>query len=474
MNVHPRWIPLAVCILALANSGVRGEAWSRFRGPNGSGVVEDGSYPAEFGPGKNLIWKSAARPGKSSPVLTEKHLFLTAFDDGKLYTQCFDRRTGKLLWERAEERAREADINRLNEPAANSPVTDGENVYVIFRDAGLISYDAHGKIRWTTPLDPLATLMGHASSPILAGGSLVVQADQRFGSYIAAFDPADGELNWKVAREEGDGWATPLIYHGEGGPAQIVTASRGWFGAHSLSDGKRIWGMDKVPPAIVASPVVEGNTIYVFGYGNEPTSDYAGGFDRRDKDGDGVLTPEEYAGSAFMLGLAKLDGNRDGILTKEEYLTAAQATIAPSSLVAFRFDGGGASGSGAANQPHELWRYERSFVGVIPSALVYRGVLYLIKNGGILETLDAETGEVLKRGRVRDAIEGYSASPVAADGKVYLTSEGGKISVLKAGPEAEVIAVNDLGEEAFATPALSAGKIFVRTQKALYCFGAEN
>jgi hypothetical protein len=173
-----------------------------------------------------------------------------------------------------------------------------------------------------------------------------------------------------------------------------------------------------------------------------------------------------------MQGIAKLEGNRDAILTKEEYLTAARATIAPSSLVAFRFDADGGPGNGT--RPRELWRYERSFIGVIPSALVYRGVLYLIKNGGILETLDPVSGEVLKRGRVRDAIEGYSASPVAADGKVYLMSEGGKVSVLKAGPEGDVIAVNDLGEEAFATPALSGGRLFVRTHKTLYCFGAKN
>jgi len=450
------------------------EDWSRFRGPNGSGIVEDGEYPAEFGPSRNLVWKTAARPGKSSPVLTERHVFLTAFDQDKLYTQCFNRRTGELVWEQAEERSREAQMNRLNEPAANSPVTDGENVYVLFRDVGLISYDAAGKRRWKTPLGPFATIMGQASSPILAGGLVVVEADQSYDSYIAAFDPGNGEIRWKTARDERDGWATPLIYEPPGGPPQIVTASRGWFGAHKLSDGARLWGLDKLSPAIVASPVAVGNTVYVFGYGNEPEWNIDGAFAERDKDGDGKLTREEMGGHAFMIGISKFAGDRDGLLTQQEWLKAARATVAPSSLVAYRFDGEGASGSGEVVQPRELWRYERSFIGVIPSALVYQGVLYLIKNGGILETLDPETGEVLKRGRVRDAVEGYSASPVAADGKVYLTSEGGKVAVLKAGKDWEVIAVNDLGEEAFATPALSGGRIFVRTSKGLYCFGKGN
>jgi outer membrane protein assembly factor BamB len=446
------------------------EDWSRFRGPNGSGVVEDGAYPAEFGRDRNLVWRGAARPGKSSPVLTARHVFLTGFEDGKLFTQCFDRATGKLLWERAVERGREAELNRLNGPAAHTPVTDGENVYVLFRDVGLFSYDPAGELRWRTPLDAFATIMGHSSSPIFAGGMVVVEADQSYDSYIAAFDPANGEIRWKIARDERDGWATPLIYEPPDGPAQILTASRGWLGAHKLSDGSRLWGFNNLSPAIVASPVVAGNTVYVFGYGNEPTSNFEATFDKRDQNGDGSLTREETGGHAFMIALSQFHGNRDGLLSREEWLTASRATIAPSSLVAYRFDGD--SGSGGAAEPRELWRHERSFVGVIPSALVYQDVLYLIKNGGILETLDPETGEVLKRGRVREAIEGYSASPVAADGKVYLTSEGGKVSVLRAGGEWDVLAVNDLGEEAFATPALSGGRIFVRTNAALYCFGA--
>jgi hypothetical protein len=223
-----------------------------------------------------------------------------------------------------------------------------------------------------------------------------------------------------------------------------------------------------LPPAIVASPVVSGDTVYVFGYGNAPAIE--GRFASRDTNGDGRLTPDEHREEAFLGGLAHLRGDRDGVLTQEEWIEAARATVAPSSVTAFRFEADDASGEPAA--PRELWRRERSFNGVIPSALVYRGVLYLVKNGGILESVDAETGDILKRGRLREAIEGYSASPVAADGKIFFTSEGGKISVVKAGGEWETITVNDLGEEAFATPALSGGRIFVRTNGTLYCFGA--
>ena len=463
MKRHVRCAALILLGLAFTTGGASAEEWTRFRGPNGSGIANGSGYPSDFGPDKNVVWKAAVRPGKSSPVLTERHVFITAFDEGKMYTQCFDRRTGELAWERVVEREREADLNQLNEPASISPVTDGENVYVFFRDVGLLSYDSAGKLRWKMPLEPFANYMGQSSSPILAGDLLIILADQDEGSYIAALSPSNGEIEWKTAREEGQGWATPLIYGGSGGARQILTISRGWIGGHQLDSGKRLWGQRAIPPAIVASPVVDGNTVYAFGYGNAPTSDFAASFDRRDTNRDGVMTREEYGNNAFMAGIAKYRGDRDGLLEKQEYVSAARETVAPSSLVAFRFED--------AAEPRELWRYERAFNGVIPSALVYDKVIYLIKNGGILETLDAETGTMLKRGRVREAIEGYTASPVAADGKVYLASEGGKVAVLRAGGQWEIVAVNDLGGEIFATPALSKGKVFVRTGEHLYCFG---
>ena len=463
MKNRIRHVALIALGLALVTTGVQAEEWTRFRGPNGSGIGNGGGYPSEFGPDKNVVWKAAVRPGKSSPVLNGRHIFVTAFDEGKLYTQCFDRRSGELVWERALERDREADLNQLNEPASISPVTDGENVYVFFRDIGMLAYDSTGKLLWKTALGPFANYMGQSASPILADDRLIILADQDEGSYIAALSPSNGEIEWKTARDEGQAWATPLIYDGAAGARQILTISRGVIGSHHLGNGKRLWEQQAIPPAIVASPVVAGNTVYAFGYGNDAGRDFGTGFDAKDKNGDGVLTRDEYADQAFMAGIAKYRGNRDGVLEKQEYIDAARETVAPSSLVAFRFDD--------AVEPRELWRYEKSFNGVIPSALIYDKVVYLIKNGGILETLDAETGALLKQGRIREAIDGYSSSPVAADGKVYLASEGGKVAVLKAAGEWEIVAVNDLGGEIFATPALSNGQIFVRTSERLYCFG---
>ena len=124
-----------------------------------------------------------------------------------------------------------------------------------------------------------------------------------------------------------------------------------------------------------------------------------------------------------------------------------------------------------AAAPHEVWRYEKSFIGVIPSPLYYEDVVYVAKNGGLFTSFDAKTGNVEKAGRLAGALGGYSSSPVAAEGKVYIASEEGKVSVLKAGREWDVLQTNDLGEGCFATPALVGGDIYLRTNEALYRFG---
>ncbi|MBI1355244.1 MAG: PQQ-binding-like beta-propeller repeat protein [Acidobacteria bacterium] len=453
---------LLVVLLAIPAIGpAMAEDWTRFRGPNGSGIAAGEGYPDELDPAKNALWRTAARPGKSSPVLTDGLIFLTAFDDERLYTQCFSRDTGELLWERSVERNREAELNKLNEPAAISPVTDGANVYVFFRDVGLLSYDPAGALRWKTPLGPFANSMGHGSSPVFVDGRILVQADQKLGSYVAALNASNGEIEWKTEREEGEGWATPLLFKD-----RLVTISRGWIGAHALDDGRRLWGSKTLSPALVASPVAVDDRVYAFGYGNAASTDWEKSFRNRDADGDGFVSGKELDGQPFLAGIAKYEGNRDDILALDEFLAAARATEAPSSMVAFRLE------DDPTAPPVELWRHERAFNGVIPSALIYRDVVYLIKNGGILETLDAATGESLKMGRLRDAIAGYSASPVAADGKVYMAGEDGKVSVLKAGGDWQALSTSDFGEEIYATPALSGGKVYLRTQEALYCLGA--
>ena len=305
--MHLRDKQSAILLLAffLAVSTAYAEHWSRFRGPNGSGVSEDTGFPTDFGPEKNLLWQTAVRPAKSSPVLTARHVFLTASVDESLYTQCFDRKSGKLLWEKSIERRRKPLVNKLNDPSAITPVTDGENVYVFFQDWGLLSYDASGNLRWKTPLGPFSNSHGLGISPIVADGLLVVQVDQFADSFIAAFDLENGETVWKTNRTESEGWSTPVLYRPAGGAPQILTVGDRMFGAHQLKTGRRTFTESSMAGAMVASPILDGDTLYAFGYNFGKPLPFDGPLSKRDKDDDGRLAASEYEGSVWLTGMAK-------------------------------------------------------------------------------------------------------------------------------------------------------------------------
>ena len=217
---------------------------------------------------------------------------------------------------------------------------------------------------------------------------------------------------------------------------------------------------------IPASPVLENNVLIAYGYNIAAPTSFDKLLSTRDANGDGRLSASEYKDS-FFTGIARFRGNRDGVIERAEWDVVKNAYAGPSRLSAVRLE----SAADGSIRCEELWSYERSFQGVIPSPLLYRGVLYFVKNGGILTAMDAQTGRMLKQGRLRGAIDPYSSSPVAAEGKIFTASEAGNVSVLKAGGEWETLAVNALEGGVFATPALSGGKIFARTDEWLYCFG---
>ena len=359
--------------------------------------------------------------------------------------------------------------NLLNHPAAITAVTDGENVYSFFKDYGLISYGPDGNVRWKVPLGPFSNAMGHSSCPIIAGNNVVLVIDQMLDSYIAAFDRRNGEIRWKTSREEMEGWSTPLLYQPAGAAPLILTASRGQLGAHRVDNGKRLWSRTDLSPSVVASPILEKDTLFTFGYGYDSLTPFSVPLQKYDKNHDGKLSPGEYGADAYLIGIGQFGGNKDGIVTQDEWEARQRMGIAPSGLMAIQLERG--PDLGAPTHTRELWRYEKSFVAVVPSPLYYDGVLYIVKNGGLLTSFDADTGKVAKAGRLAGALGAYSASPVAAEKKVFLASEEGKVTVLKADRQWKIITINDLGEGCYATPALAGGHIYLRTSEALYRFG---
>jgi outer membrane protein assembly factor BamB len=417
-------------------------------------------------------------------VLTRDRIFITAFtkekDTHKLFVICLDRQTGKILWQREVPRNRDGRLQNPNSPASPSPVTDGSNVYVFFQEFGLISFDRAGKERWKLPLGPFNMFYGFGASPILVDDKVILPVDQdNPSSYLIAVDENTGRVRWKVDRPVViSGYSTPIIYQPKQGAKQIVIPESFQLSAYSVEDGKRVWWVRGLACEMKSIASHDDEYLYINGWGfpqNQPgqqipTISFEEGLARYDKNGDKMIAKTEISGTEKvdkMLAAAfeAFDGNRDEKLDEKDWEVFRAMMASENGLLAIKMGGEGDQTANAIR-----WRYQKP-VPQVPSTLLYKGVLYMINDSGILLSFDPATGNVIKQGRLHGAIDKYFASPVAADDKVYLIGEAGAVSVLKAAGEWEVLAVNDLDDEVFATPAIADGKIYIRTRSALYCFG---
>jgi outer membrane protein assembly factor BamB len=454
------------------------EEWSQFRGPNASGVSEEANLPVEFGPETNVVWKTAVPPGHSSPALADDKIFLTAFEGEKLLTMALDRATGRILWRREAPRPRKQEIERpANSPTSATPVTDGRNVFVFFQDFGLLAYGPDGNELWRMPLGPFNNPFGHGASPILTGNTLLMVCDQDTNSFLLATDKNTGRVLWRTERPHAQrGYATPILYQPRGGKLQVIVAGSYRVSGYDVETGKEVWWVRRLPWQIKPTPVLDGDTMYFITYSGESNP------------GEQEIVP------AFKEALANLDGNKDGKLSKDEipdtrtknrfdeYLDLddtgfleerdweqlQERRLGENSIRAYLL-----GGQGDLTEKNFLWKNSRTLPNV-PSPLVYRGILYTLKEGGIFSSLDAKSGEVLKQARIDGALGDYFASPIAAGGRIYTFSDEGKAAVIQAGAQWEVIRVNDLKDGCKATPAIADGKMYVRTFSTLYCFAKKD
>lgn len=448
--------------------------WPRFRGPNGSGVSDATGLPSEFGPQKNLVWKTALPPGHSSPILAGDRIFVTAYQGDLLLTFSLDRATGKILWRREAPRDRKDPIDARNSPASPSPVSDGKNVYTFFGDYGLVSYGPDGDERWRTPLGPFSNVYGIGASPVLVDDKIVLIIDQSSGSYAAAFGQKDGKLRWKVPRPEAlSGASTPGVMRDARGKSLIVAPASFRMDVYSADTGEIVWFMHGLASEMKSVPIIAGDRIYINGY-NTPENDpgrqvilppFSEVLAKSDANHDGKISVDESPDQRTKTLFKYLDLNGDGALDEREWKIYAASMSAENSLMALKADGKGDMTNSAV-----IWKYHRA-VPQLPSLVLYRDVIYMLNDSGILTTLNAGTGEVLKQARVRANSDRYFASPVAADGKVFIAANSGVVVVLKAGGEQEQIAANNFDEDIFGTPAIADGRIYIRTVSGLYCIG---
>ncbi|MFN7624540.1 MAG: PQQ-binding-like beta-propeller repeat protein, partial [Acidobacteriota bacterium] len=360
-----------------------------------------------FGPEKNLRWRTALPGGHSSPVLTTNRIFLTGRSEEKLLVICLDRQSGRQLWQRELARRQTSRIQRPNDPAAPSPVTDGKNVYAFFQDFGLISFDGMGRERWRLPLGPFNMFYGFGASPILVDQRLILPIDQDSGSQLLAIDKDTGRVRWKVERPEViSGYSTPTIYQPPQGPKQLLLPESFQLSAYSVETGERIWWVRGLACEMKSVISYDDQYLYINGWGfpqNQPgqqipTTPFAAGRERFDRDGDGLIAKEEVARDATSDPTRKMltwafeafDLARDLKLTEREWQVYRAMMASENGLLAIRI-----GGRGDVTETAIRWKYQRP-VPQVPSTLLYQGNLFMVNDSGILISFDPVSGKVIK------------------------------------------------------------------------------
>ena len=470
------WIRnVLACVAVCASSGsAEAASWPQFRGPNASGVADDGQkLPAEIGPEQNVVWKTPLPPGHSSPAIQGDRVYLTGVRGQTLLTIALDRATGKVLWEAKAPHPASEEIHRIGSHAQPSPAADGEVVVSFFGSSGLLCYDPDGKLLWQRPMGPFKNNFGAGSSPILEGNWVILSQDHDTDSFLTAIDKRTGKTVWNTDRSEFPrGYATPVIWT-VAGKKQIVVVGTLRVIGYDFETGTEIWTVRGVARITNITPVVGADGIlYVAAWapgGDDSDRIQVPAFDEttatQDANKNGTLELDEVPDGPQKQRFNQIDRDKNGHITKLEYDYMRQIFHnAHNVMLAIR-----PGGTGDITRSHVLWTQNKQ-LPYVPSPLYYNGYVFMVKDGGILTCLDAKTGKPTKQGRVSGRAS-YFASPVAGDGKLYLLSQRGELTVVSAEPQWKELATARFDDDAYSTPAIAGGRIYLRAGGYLYCFG---
>jgi len=437
-------IALLAFVVAAAASA---QNWPSFRGPGASGVADGQNLPVRWDAHQrvNVIWKTEIHGlAHSSPVVWGDRVFLTtavsskpsatfkpglygdgtASDDLSVHQWnviCLERATGKVLWERTAYQGVPKEKRHIKSTYANAtPATDGRVVVAFFGSQGVYAYSLAGELLWKRDLGRFDVgaynapvfEWGTASSPILYKDLVIVQCDQQKGSFIAALDAKTGATVWKADRDELPSWGTPSVFTSKAG-AELVTNGSNFIRGYDPASGKELWRLGGSSKITAPTPVASDDLIIVAS-GRRPEAP--------------IFAIRAGAGGDITLP------------------------------------------SGESSSRSVAWSKQQRG-SYMPTPVIYGGYVYVLNNDGVFACYALADGKELYRERIPDAGSGFSASPVASDGKIYLSNEDGDIIVVKAGPTFEVLARNDMAEPVMATPAISGGMLIIRSQHSVWAIG---
>lgn len=427
--------------------GLAGSNWPSFRGKSASGVAEDQNLPYKWDgkTGENILWRTPIPGlGHSSPIVWGQHIFVTSaissdphatfkpglYGDGsasqdrspqKWSLFALDKKNGKILWERvAYEGVPREKRHMKSTYASSTPATDGRIVVAWFGSQGVYAYDLNGRLLWKVDLGRLnlgaydipTYEWGTASSPIIWNNLVILQCDTQDDSSLVALDVETGKQVWKTEREELPSWGTPTVAMTSSGP-ELVTNAPNFIRGYDPRTGRELWRLGHSSKITAPTPIYSADQ-FLIASGRQP----------------------ERPIFAVKAGAR-------GDLTLPDGKTSSDSVI-----------------------------WSRTGRGsYMPTPLQYQGLLYVLNNNGLFDCYEWKTGEEIYRQRLPVIGSGFSASPVAADGKIYLSNEDGDMLVIAAGRKFEYLGMNPIGELLMATPALSEGVMYVRSSQSLWAVG---
>jgi len=433
--------------LSLRANDHKNGSWPSFRGPEASGIAEKQNLPDRWDAKtrENILWQTPI-PGlaHSSPVVWGDRIFVTSavssdpnasfkpglYGDGdaskdrspqRWMIYAIDKANGKIVWERVAHQGVPLEKRHIKSTYANStPATNGRVVVAWFGSEGVHAYDVNGKFLWKVDLgridlgayDIPTYEWGPASSPIIWNDLVILQCDTQADSFLLALDSATGKTVWKTDRDELPSWGTPTIASTANGPVLVTNASK-FIRGYDPRTGKELWRLGGSSKITAPTPIYN-DGLFVVASGRGPERPIF------------VVRPEAR-----------------GDLTLPDGKTTSDAIV-----------------------------WSRTGRGsYMPTPLAYDGILYVLANNGTFDAYNLKTGAELYRQRLPTIGSGFSASPIAADGKIYLANEDGEMLVVSAGEKFNHLATNSIGELLMATPALSDGVLYVRSSASLFAIG---
>jgi outer membrane protein assembly factor BamB len=408
---------MLLLLAQISMAAVAGE-WPAWRGADSSGISKETGLPVRWSATDNVLWKvPLAEPCNSTPVVWGDRVFITqGLDSGKRRALiALDRRTGRQLWQQEVACDVEETSHRQNPPCSASPVTDGRTVFANFASGGVLACSVEGKRLWHRELGPVLSRWGNGGSPVLYEDLLIVFHGPGTPSILYGLDRQTGETVWQSQETAINSpifgsWSTPVVVR-SGDHDELVMplpgkkiGGPGMFKGYDPASGEMLWRIDGLGNEVYAMPIV----------------------------GDG---------GKLLVGVSGHNG--------------PTMAIRP-------------GGTGDATSTHRLWRTETKNPQRVGSGVVHDGRLYLADATGILQCLNAQSGEVIYRQRLGGNLWG---SILLADGRLYVSNLEGDTFVVKVGPEFELIEKNSLNEPIYAAPAAAHGQLFLRTHKHLYCIG---